>query len=99
MRTAMRIVVGVGDLVQRTGDGQEQVGYLVAGWSRGRVTLCVVCTMHKEMVCRWFDIKITGTVSPVLASKPVVIVSPGLASKLVATDFPVWASKPVATVW
>jgi hypothetical protein len=35
--------------VQRTGDGQAQVGYSVARQSRGQVTLCVVRTMHKEM--------------------------------------------------
>jgi hypothetical protein len=34
--------------VQRIGDGQAQVGYSVAERSRGRVILCVVCTMHKE---------------------------------------------------
>jgi hypothetical protein len=34
--------------VQRTGDGQAQVVYSVAGRSRGRVMLCAVCTMHKE---------------------------------------------------
>jgi hypothetical protein len=45
---ATRIEVGVGDLVQKTEDGQVQVGYSVARRSRGRVTLCVVCTMHKE---------------------------------------------------
>jgi hypothetical protein len=45
----MRIEARVGDLVQRTGDGQAQVRYSVAGRSRGRVTLCAVCTMHKEM--------------------------------------------------
>jgi hypothetical protein len=39
---------GVGDLAQRTGNGQAQVGYSEAGRSRGWVTLCVVCTMHKE---------------------------------------------------
>jgi hypothetical protein len=33
------------------------------------------------MVCQWFDIKTSGTVSPGLASKPV------------ASDFLVWASK------
>jgi hypothetical protein len=44
----MRIVVGVRDLVQRISDGQAQVGYLVAGQSRGQVTLCAVCTMHKR---------------------------------------------------
>jgi hypothetical protein len=45
----MRIMVGVGDPVHRTADGQAQVGYLVARPSRGWVTLCSVCTMHKAM--------------------------------------------------
>jgi hypothetical protein len=44
-RATTRIVIGVGDQVQRTGDGQAQVGYSVAGRSRGWVTLCAVCTM------------------------------------------------------
>jgi hypothetical protein len=44
----MRNMAGVGDLVQRTRDGQAHVGYSVAGWSIGQVTLYVVCTMHKE---------------------------------------------------
>jgi hypothetical protein len=44
-----KIMAGVGDLMQSIGDGQAQVGYSVAGRSRDRVTLCVVCTMHKEM--------------------------------------------------
>jgi hypothetical protein len=43
-----RIEVGVGELEQRTGDGQAQVGYSVTGRSRGWVTLCAVCTVHKE---------------------------------------------------
>jgi hypothetical protein len=42
-------MAGVGDLVQKTGDGQAQVGYSVARRSRGRVTLCVICTVHEEM--------------------------------------------------
>jgi hypothetical protein len=42
---ATRIVTGVGDQVQRTGDGQAQVGYSVARRSRGWVTLCAVCTV------------------------------------------------------
>jgi hypothetical protein len=42
-----RIMVGIGDLVQWTGDGQTHVGYSVAGRSEGWVTLCVVCTMHE----------------------------------------------------
>jgi hypothetical protein len=43
-----RIKAGVGDLVQRTRDGQAQVKYSVARGLRGRVTLCVVYTVHKE---------------------------------------------------
>jgi hypothetical protein len=45
----MRIETEVGDLVQSTGDGQTQVGYSMAGRLRDRVTLRVVCTVHKEM--------------------------------------------------
>jgi hypothetical protein len=48
-RVAMMIVVGVGDLVQRTGDGQAQVGYSVVRGSGGRVTLGAVYIVHKEM--------------------------------------------------
>jgi alpha-D-ribose 1-methylphosphonate 5-triphosphate synthase subunit PhnG len=44
----MRIMVGVGDLVLRIRDDQAQVGYSVVGRSRGRVTLCAVCTVHKQ---------------------------------------------------
>jgi hypothetical protein len=47
-RAAMRIMVGVGDLVQRTGDGQAHVKYSVAGRSRGQVMLCAACTVHKK---------------------------------------------------
>jgi hypothetical protein len=46
---ATRIVEGVGDLMQRVGDGQAQVRYLVARRSRGRVTLCAVSTVHMKM--------------------------------------------------
>jgi hypothetical protein len=47
-RAVMRIEAGVGDLVQRIMDSQAQVGYSVVGRSRGRVTLCMVCTVNKE---------------------------------------------------
>jgi hypothetical protein len=30
-------------------DGQTQVRYSMVGRSRGRKTLCAVCTVHKEM--------------------------------------------------
>jgi hypothetical protein len=43
-----RIEIGVGDLVQMIRNDQAQVGYSVAGRSRGQVTLCAVCTVHKE---------------------------------------------------
>jgi hypothetical protein len=79
--------------------GDEECRFL--GWA----------SKPRSMVCRWFGIKITGTIfsnlaskSMVtvfsgLASKPMVTVSPSLASKLVVEGFPVWASKPAATVW
>jgi hypothetical protein len=47
-RATVRIEAGVEDLVQRTGDGQAQVGYSVAGRSRDQVTLCAVYTVHNE---------------------------------------------------
>jgi hypothetical protein len=45
---AMRIEAGVGDLMQKTGDGQAHVEYPVARRSRCRVTLCVVYTVYEE---------------------------------------------------
>jgi hypothetical protein len=48
-RAVTRIEAGVGDLVQRTGDGQALVEYSVAERSRGQVMLCTVCIVHKEM--------------------------------------------------
>jgi hypothetical protein len=44
---AMRTVAGVGDLLQRIGDGRTG-WYSMAGRSRGRVTPCVVYTWHVE---------------------------------------------------
>jgi hypothetical protein len=44
----MRIMPGVGDLVQRIEDGQAHVRYSVAGRSGGQVTSCAVCTVHIE---------------------------------------------------
>jgi hypothetical protein len=43
-----RIVTGVADLMRMRGDSQIQVRYSVAGQSRGRVTLCAICTVHEE---------------------------------------------------
>jgi hypothetical protein len=44
---AMRIMVGVEDLMQRTGV-ITQVGYSVAERSRGRAASCAVCIVHVE---------------------------------------------------
>jgi hypothetical protein len=41
----MRIMAGVGDLVQRTGDGCTG---RVLGGRRGQVAPCAVCTVHVE---------------------------------------------------
>jgi hypothetical protein len=49
-----RIKAGVGNLVQRIGDDQAQVRYSVVGRSRGRMTLCEVCIMHKETRSAYF---------------------------------------------
>jgi hypothetical protein len=35
-------------LVQMIVDGQAQVRYSMVGRSRGQMTLCAACTMHKE---------------------------------------------------
>jgi hypothetical protein len=99
-RVVMRIVAGVEDLVQRTGDGQALVGYLVAGRSRGRVTLCAVCTMHKETRSTGFLVEpqnqgqrfVSG-----LASKPLGRIFNGLASKPLGW-FPSLGLKTAATV-
>jgi hypothetical protein len=70
--------------MQRTGDGQTQVGYSVAGRSRGRVSYVrsTPCTRRREARVSWFshktkvdsfsrfDLKIGGYSSCALASKP-----------------------------
>jgi hypothetical protein len=106
-RAAMRTVVGVGDLVQRTGM-VAQVGYSVVGRSRGRMAPCAVCTWHVEMRSVGFLVEpqnqgrrfVIGwaskplTVFAGLASKPVATVFSSLALKLVATVSPGLALKP-----
>jgi hypothetical protein len=47
-RAAMRIVAGVGDLVQMIEDGRTG-RVLMATRLGDRVTPCAVCTMHEEM--------------------------------------------------
>jgi hypothetical protein len=78
-----------------------QVGYSVAGRSRGRVAPCAICTMHVETRSTGFLVEpqnqgrrfVSG-----LASKPMLTVSSGLASKPAATVFSSLASKLVVTV-
>jgi hypothetical protein len=99
-RAAMRIVVGVGDLLKRNGYGHT--GGALDGWAIER-SGGAMCGLHRArgdeecgflgcaskprlMVCEWFGLKTTRTVFSGLASKPVV------------TCFPVWASKSVAVV-
>jgi hypothetical protein len=92
-RAAMRIMAGVGDRVQRTRDGQVQVGYSTARRSRSRVILCAVCIVHEEMSSvgllvepqsqgQWF---ISG-----FASKPLGWFVSGLATKPLGRFLPVW---------
>jgi hypothetical protein len=70
-RAATRIMTGVGDLAQRTGDGQAWVGYSVAGQSGGQVTPCVVCAIHMEMRSKvfWLRLKTKGEGFSVWPSK------------------------------
>jgi hypothetical protein len=93
-------MAGVGDLVQRTGDGHT--GWVLGGGrSRGRVVPCAVCTMDMETRRAGFMVNpqnqgrrfVSG-----LASKPVATVFSGLASKPAATVFSSLASKLVVTV-
>jgi hypothetical protein len=112
MRAAVRIVAGVGDQVQRTGDGRT--GWILGGRviERSGGTVCGLHRAHGDEErgllgwalklmstdYEWFGLKITRTVFTGLASKPVVTVSGGLASNPAATVSSGLASKPVVTV-
>jgi hypothetical protein len=106
------IVAGVGDLVQKIGDGRT--GRVLGGWAIER-SGGVVCGLHlarghyergflgwalkpRSMICEWFDLKTTRTVFTSLVSKPVATVSTSLAPKLVAAVFSSLVSKLVLTV-
>jgi hypothetical protein len=108
----MRIVAGVGDLVQRIGDCHtgrilggrtiEMSGDIVYGLHHAHgdeeCGFLGLASKPRSMFYQWFGFKTTGMVSPGLASKSVATVSFGLASKPVVEGFPVWTSKPAATV-
>jgi hypothetical protein len=110
-RTTTRTVAGVGDMMQRTGDGRT-------GWIFGDRTVersgGAVCDLHltrgdeergfldwasklRSTVCEWFDLKTTWTVSSGLTSKSAATVFSSF-SKRVATVFSSLDSKLVATV-
>jgi hypothetical protein len=67
----IKIMVGVEDLVQRTGDNQAQVGYSMIGWSGGRVMLCAV----------WFWLQNHRDSFLVWASKPIELRFIGYVTK------------------
>jgi hypothetical protein len=74
-----------------------QVGYSVAGWSRGRVAPCAVCTWHVETRSTGFLIEPQNQgrwFASGLNSKPAATVFSNLASKLVAMVSLDLASKP-----
>jgi hypothetical protein len=112
-RAAMRIMTGVEDLVQKTGDGHtcrllggraiERSDGTVRGLhhARGNEECGFLDWASKSRltICQWFGLKITGTVFSALTSKPVVTVSCLSLKTKVVEGFPVWASKPAATVW
>jgi hypothetical protein len=88
-RAAMRIVAGLGDLVQRAGDGR--IGRVLSGRAIER-SGGAVCGLHRARG----DVK-HGFLG--CASKPRVTVFSGLSSKLVVMIFSDLASKPVVTVF
>jgi hypothetical protein len=90
-----------------------QVGYSVAGQSRGRVSLCAICTVHMETRSVGFLVEpqnqgqrfVSG-----LASKPLGRFLPvwpqnrwrwfsWFGLKIKGDGFSVWASKPAAVIW
>jgi hypothetical protein len=108
----MRIVTGVGDLVQMTGDGRTDQ---VLGGRTIRRSGDTMCSLHhargdkergflgstsksRSTVYQWFDLKITGMVFSGLISKLVATIFSDLASKMVATVFTGLGSKPMTTV-
>jgi hypothetical protein len=89
-----------------------QVGYSVAGRSRGRVASCAVCTWHVETrsagflvepqnqgrrFFEWFGLKTTRTVFAGLASNLVATVFSSLTLKLVVTVSPGLVSKSMVS--
>jgi hypothetical protein len=75
-----------------------QVGYSVAGRSRGQVAPCVVCTWHVETTSASFLVEPQNQIRRFvsgLASKPLGWFVSGLATKLLRRFVSGLASKPV----
>ena len=101
-RAATRIMAGVGDLVQRTGDGQAQVGYSVDRRSGDRVTPCAVCTVHEETRSAGFLVEPQNQGRRFLIGLGLKTDGGGFwqfGLKTYCDGFPVWATKLVAAVW
>jgi hypothetical protein len=110
-RAAMRIVIGIGDLVQRTWDGRTD---RILGGRTIRRSGDAMCGMHhargdekseflgwaskpRSTVCQWFGLKITRTVCQWFDLKTIGMIFSGLTLKLVATVSSGLASKLVAS--
>jgi hypothetical protein len=92
----MRIEAGVGDLVQRIGDDQAQVGYSVAGQSGGRVMPSAIHIVHMEEMRStrflvWPQNKWLLFVN-ILATKPLRLFL-GLSLKTKVDGLVIWVSK------
>jgi hypothetical protein len=102
-RAATRIVAGIGDLVQRIGDGHT--GRVLGGWMIGRSGDAAVCTVHVETRSANFLVEprnqgrrfVSGLTSKPLGQfisgltlKPLGRFISGLTSKLPGQFSPVW---------
>jgi hypothetical protein len=110
---ARRIVAGLGDLMQRIGDGRT--GRVLGGRTIGR-SGDTVCSLHRtrgyeereflgwasklrSMICQWFGLKITGTVCQWFGLKTFGMVCQWFDLKITGIIFSNLTSKPVATVF
>jgi hypothetical protein len=93
----MRIVAGVGDLVQRTGDGRT--GRVLGGQAIERSVCQRFGLKTTGTVCKWFGLKTTDGFTSVWASKPMVTVCEWFGHKTTRTVFIGLASKPAVTVF
>jgi hypothetical protein len=110
-RAVMKIMAGVGDLVQRTGD--DHTGQVLSGRTieRSGDTMCGLhhareneecgflgwASKLRSIVCQWFALKTTRTVCHWFDIKTSRMVFSDLASKPVAMVSSGWASKPLVS--